>query len=165
MISSLAFWSGSGAAVLASDDVLDLGVIHLGHVNGLVALSGPFEDLGDLFRAGLAAGLAHETRNPLNIIRGLAHMISKQPDSSPEVCQKSRDIIDETDRVTAQLNEFIDFSRPREVRRSAVALNSAVPDFGSVASIVNRFVSTSSGKWNVMNTSPGRSPRSTRAMT
>ena len=27
-----------------------------------------------------AAGLAHETRNPLNIIRGLAQMISKQPD-------------------------------------------------------------------------------------
>ena len=26
-----------------------------------------------------AAGLAHETRNPLNIIRGLAQMISKQP--------------------------------------------------------------------------------------
>jgi signal transduction histidine kinase len=25
-----------------------------------------------------AAGLAHETRNPLNIIRGLAQMISKQ---------------------------------------------------------------------------------------
>jgi nitrogen-specific signal transduction histidine kinase len=26
-----------------------------------------------------AAGLAHETRNPLNIIRGLAQMISKRP--------------------------------------------------------------------------------------
>jgi signal transduction histidine kinase len=75
-----------------------------------------------------AAGLAHETRNPLNIIRGLAQMISKRPDSSPEVCQKSREIIDETDRVTAQLSEFIDFSRPREVRRSAVALNAAVAE-------------------------------------
>jgi len=73
-----------------------------------------------------AAGLAHETRNPLNIIRGLAQMISKQPDSSAEVRQKSREIVDETDRVTAQLNEFIDFSRPREVRRSAVALSSTV---------------------------------------
>jgi signal transduction histidine kinase len=75
-----------------------------------------------------AAGLAHETRNPLNIIRGLAHMISKRPDSPPEICQKSREIIDETDRVTAQLNDFIDFSRPREVRRSAVALNAAVAE-------------------------------------
>ena len=73
-----------------------------------------------------AAGLAHETRNPLNIIRGLAQMISKQPDSPPEIQQKSREIVEETDRVTAQLSDFIDFSRPREVRRSAVTLNAVV---------------------------------------
>jgi signal transduction histidine kinase len=73
-----------------------------------------------------AAGLAHETRNPLNIIRGLAQMISKQPDASPEVRGRTLDIIDETDRVTAQLNEFINYSRPREVRRSRVALAAVI---------------------------------------
>ena len=36
-------------------------------------------------------------------------------------------------------------------------MNSAVPDFGSVASIVSRFVSTWSGKCSVMNARPGRS--------
>ena len=41
--------------------------------------------------------------------------------------------------------------------RIAQALNSAVPLLGSVTSIVSRFVSTWSGKWNVMNASPGRS--------
>ena len=75
-----------------------------------------------------AAGLAHETRNPLNIIRGLAQMIFKQPDLSAELRQKSREIIDETDHVTAQLNEFINYSRPREVRRSALALNTVVTE-------------------------------------
>jgi signal transduction histidine kinase len=73
-----------------------------------------------------AAGLAHETRNPLNIIRGLAQMISKQDDASPEIRKKSREIIDETDRVTAQLNEFINYSRPREVRRSPVSLGPVI---------------------------------------
>ena len=73
-----------------------------------------------------AAGLAHETRNPLNIIRGLAQMISRQPEASSEVQHKSRDIIHETDRVTAQLNEFINYSRPREVKRGAVALDGIV---------------------------------------
>ena len=73
-----------------------------------------------------AAGLAHETRNPLNIIRGLAQMISKQPGIAPEMQRKSRDIIDEADKVAAQLNEFINYSRPREVRRSKLALNSVV---------------------------------------
>jgi signal transduction histidine kinase len=73
-----------------------------------------------------AAGLAHETRNPLNIIRGMAQMISKQPDAPVEIKDKSRAIVDETDKVTAQLNEFINYSRPREIRRSALPLNSAV---------------------------------------
>jgi signal transduction histidine kinase len=73
-----------------------------------------------------AAGLAHETRNPLNIVRGLAQMLSKRDDVSPEVRSKSLQIVDESDRVTAQLNEFINYSRPREVRRSAVALGAVV---------------------------------------
>ena len=75
-----------------------------------------------------AAGLAHETRNPLNIIRGLAQMISKQNDASPEVRGRSREILEETDRVTAQLNEFINYSRPREVRRTALALGSVISE-------------------------------------
>ena len=73
-----------------------------------------------------AAGLAHETRNPLNIIRGIAHMISKQPDAAPEIRNKTRDIIDEADKVAAQLNEFINYSRPREVRRTTLPLGSVV---------------------------------------
>ena len=75
-----------------------------------------------------AAGLAHETKNPLNIIRGMAQMISKQETAPDEVRQKARSIVDEADRVTAQLNEFINFSRPREVRRVKVALNAAVAE-------------------------------------
>ena len=75
-----------------------------------------------------AAGLAHETRNPLNIIRGLAQMISKQQDTAPEIRKKSSEILDETDKVAAQLNEFINYSRPREVRRSALAVQAIVTD-------------------------------------
>ncbi|MFZ0826447.1 MAG: ATP-binding protein [Verrucomicrobiia bacterium] len=73
-----------------------------------------------------AAGLAHETRNPLNIIRGMAQMLSKQPEASAEIRDRSRAIVEETDKVTAQLNEFINYSRPREVRRAKLALDSVV---------------------------------------
>ena len=73
-----------------------------------------------------AAGLAHETRNPLNIIRGLAQMISRQSEAPDEIREKTRVILDETDKVTAQLTEFINYSRPRELRRARVALPSAV---------------------------------------
>ena len=72
------------------------------------------------------AGLAHETRNPLNIIRGMAQMISKQNDAPAEVREQSRAIMQETDKVTVQLNEFINYSRPREIRRSNLALDAAV---------------------------------------
>ena len=75
-----------------------------------------------------AAGLAHETRNPLNIVRGLAQMISRREDATPEIQSRSREIIDETDRVTAQLNEFINYSRPREVRRAAINVNAVAAD-------------------------------------
>jgi signal transduction histidine kinase len=73
-----------------------------------------------------AAGLAHETRNPLNIIRGLAQMISRQQEAAPGIQEKSKEIINEADKVAAQLNEFINYSRPREVRRSALFLGSLV---------------------------------------
>ena len=72
-----------------------------------------------------AAGLAHETRNPLNLIRGQAQLIARLPDASPDVRDKSKIIVDETDKVTAQLTEFINYSRPREVRRTKIALTAA----------------------------------------
>ncbi|MEW6237849.1 MAG: ATP-binding protein [Candidatus Omnitrophota bacterium] len=75
-----------------------------------------------------AAGLAHETRNPLNIVRGLAQLISKREDASEEVRARSRDITEEVDRVTAQLNEFIEYSRPREPKPASIPLNAVVKD-------------------------------------
>ena len=75
-----------------------------------------------------AAGLAHETRNPLNIIRGMAQMLSRQADATPEIKEKSTAIVNETDKVTAQLNEFINYSRPREIRRAPLALPAAAQE-------------------------------------
>jgi signal transduction histidine kinase len=59
------------------------------------------------------------------IIRGQAQMISRMPEAAPDVRDKSKTIVDETDKVTAQLTEFINYSRPREVRRTKVALDTA----------------------------------------
>jgi signal transduction histidine kinase len=73
-----------------------------------------------------AAGLAHETRNPLNIIRGLAQMIARQPEGGTDIRDRSKDILMEVDKVAAQLNEFINYSRPREVRPTVLSLNSVV---------------------------------------
>lgn len=72
-----------------------------------------------------SAGLAHETRNPLNIVRGLAQLISQRPDISDEIHQKAGEITVEVDRITGRLNEFINYSRspvPRPTPTNLVAV-------------------------------------------
>jgi signal transduction histidine kinase len=59
-----------------------------------------------------AAGLAHETRNPLNLVRGQSQIISRDSSASKDVQAMADRIIEEVDRVTGRLNEFINYSRP-----------------------------------------------------
>ena len=75
-----------------------------------------------------AAGLAHETRNPLNLIRGMAQMISKTPSTSGEIRERSQQITQEVDRVTDQLNDFINYSKPRETRITPVDIEAICRD-------------------------------------
>jgi signal transduction histidine kinase len=75
-----------------------------------------------------AAGLAHETRNPLNLIRGLAQIISMQAQESPKLREHASSIVEEADRVTVQLNEFIDYSKPREAHFAPVEVSRLVAD-------------------------------------
>ena len=75
-----------------------------------------------------AAGLAHETRNPLNLIRGLAQMIAMQAKEAPKLKEHASTIIEEADRVTVQLNEFINYSKPREPQLAPVAVAALIAD-------------------------------------
>ena len=75
-----------------------------------------------------AAGLAHETRNPLNLIRGLAQLISVEPPASPRLPEHAARIVEEADRLTVQLNEFIHYSKPREAHPAPVDLATLAAD-------------------------------------
>lgn len=75
-----------------------------------------------------AAGLAHETRNPLNLIRGMAQMITREDAASESVRTRCADMIAEVDRVTGQLNEFINFSKPQAPAPSSVRIASVIED-------------------------------------
>lgn len=126
------FWLRSIIVVLASVSVIGSGLAwsNLGKSADLqIRLVRTSELNAHLKEMNLAAaGLAHETRNPLNIIRGMAQLIARQDDAPPEIRRQSAQIIDEADRVTAQLSEFINYSRPREVRRTALALGPVVAE-------------------------------------
>jgi hypothetical protein len=45
-------------------------------------------------------------------------MISKRADTPSDIRLRLLEIVNEADRVAGQLNDFINYSRPREVRRA-----------------------------------------------
>jgi signal transduction histidine kinase len=79
-----------------------------------------------------AAGLAHETRNPLNIVRGLAQMISQQEEAPDNVRDTARDITEEVDRVTGRLGQFMDYSKPLEVKAGPTGLSHVAQEVARV---------------------------------
>ena len=80
--------------------------------------------------ARLGAGLAHETRNPLGIVRGLAQLIADAPESaaSPlENKKRAETIVDEVDRTIGQIDSFLTVSRPRTPAVTTVVLDEFIP--------------------------------------
>jgi two-component system, NtrC family, sensor histidine kinase HydH len=61
----------------------------------------------------LSAGLAHEIRNPLNVIKGSAEMLAqKLKDSQPLAGELAGYISSEVNRLNALVARFLDFARP-----------------------------------------------------
>jgi nitrogen-specific signal transduction histidine kinase len=64
----------------------------------------------------LSAGLAHEIRNPLGVIKGSAEMLSqKLRDSQPLECELAGYISSEVNRLNALVARFLDFARPQNL--------------------------------------------------
>jgi signal transduction histidine kinase len=72
--------------------------------------------------AQLGAGLAHETKNPLSLIRGLAQRWLSCPGADDDLRQEARQIVNESDRVVGRINSFLQYSRLPEPSLQAVAL-------------------------------------------
>jgi len=61
----------------------------------------------------LSAGLAHEIRNPLGVIKGSAEMLNqKLGESNPLAAELAGYISSETNRLSALVTRFLDFARP-----------------------------------------------------
>ncbi|MGH9687679.1 MAG: ATP-binding protein, partial [Candidatus Acidiferrales bacterium] len=64
----------------------------------------------------MSAGLAHEIRNPLGVIKGSAEMLSqKLTDSQPIAAELAGYISSEVDRLNALVARFLDFARPMQI--------------------------------------------------
>lgn len=69
----------------------------------------------------MAAGLAHEIRNPLAAIRGASQALG--PDASEDQSREMLQIIDEeSDRLGRVVGEFLEYARPASPRREPVDL-------------------------------------------
>jgi len=61
----------------------------------------------------MTAGLAHEIRNPLGVIKGSAEMLTqKLGESNPLATELAGYISSETNRLSALVTRFLDFARP-----------------------------------------------------
>jgi len=60
----------------------------------------------------LGAGMAHETKTPLSVVRGVAERLIDECDHFPRQKEDVGRIVEEVDRVVSRINEFLQFSRP-----------------------------------------------------
>ncbi len=62
----------------------------------------------------LVAGVAHEIKNPLSVVRTTVQVMEREFAGDEHVAEFTRVIRDECDRVNARLTQFIGFGRPSE---------------------------------------------------
>jgi two-component system, NtrC family, sensor histidine kinase HydH len=85
----------------------------------------------------LSAGLAHEIRNPLGVIKGSAEMLTqKLQDTNPLASELAGYISSETNRLSALVTRFLDFARPlhadTEAQDITAVVDRALTDVGTL---------------------------------
>ena len=96
-----------------------------------------------------AAGLAHETRNPLGLIRGWTQRLAQADATSAQRLEHAHAVIEECDRVTARINQFLAFARPRDPQITVVDVEMML---GELAAILQPDLESAglSLKWDIV---------------
>jgi two-component system sensor histidine kinase HydH len=66
---------------------------------------------------GLAAGVAHEVRNPLSSIKALATFFAEQFEEGSESNEAAKVMVQEVDRLNRVITELLEFSRPTDLKK------------------------------------------------
>jgi len=74
----------------------------------------------------LAAGLAHEIKNPLGGIKGAAQLLRRTGHGDPSVAQFTDIMIREVDRVNQLIEQLLNLSRPAELDLAAVNIHEII---------------------------------------
>ena len=76
----------------------------------------------------LAAGLAHEIRNPLGGIKGAAQLLRRSADGDGSVHDFTDIMIREVDRVNQLIEQLLDLSRPSQIKFAAINIHEILED-------------------------------------
>jgi len=79
-----------------------------------------------------AAGLAHETRNPLSLVRGWTQRLAQSELHSPDAQRQARTVVEECDRVTSRINQFLAFAGPSRPSLEAVDPNQIADELAAL---------------------------------
>jgi signal transduction histidine kinase len=74
----------------------------------------------------LAAGIAHEVRNPLGVIRASASMVREHFTAGAEAYRACDFIREEIDRLNGLITALLNFARPAELRLQPVAIDQVI---------------------------------------
>jgi signal transduction histidine kinase len=127
-----AWWSCVSAVAAAALVAVCLAIawhatVHLAETRGKARVyEAEMRHLRDLSQA--AAGLAHETRNPLGLIRGWTQRLADTDLPAQQRHEVASTMIEECDRVTARINQFLTFARPREPTLGPIDLRRLVEE-------------------------------------
>lgn len=76
----------------------------------------------------VAAGLAHEIRNPLGGIKGAAQMLRRSFDKDSPLVEYTNIMVREVDRVAKLIDQLLDLSQPAELKLSPVNIHEVLED-------------------------------------
>jgi two-component system, NtrC family, nitrogen regulation sensor histidine kinase GlnL len=76
----------------------------------------------------LAAGLAHEIRNPLGGIKGAAQLLKRSLDQNSSLLEYANIMIREVDRVDKLIEQLLDLARPAKLDLTAVNIHEVLED-------------------------------------
>jgi two-component system sensor histidine kinase HydH len=76
----------------------------------------------------LAAGVAHEIRNPLSSIKGFATYFKERYQDIPQDRQTAAIMIQEVDRLNRVVSQLLEFARPVDIKPQTINLNTLIDD-------------------------------------
>jgi two-component system sensor histidine kinase HydH len=75
---------------------------------------------------GLAAGVAHEIRNPLSSIKGIATYFKNKFDENSDDEEMAGVMIEEVERLNRVISELLEFARPTDLKPKATNVTSLI---------------------------------------